>query len=48
MDRYTKARAITPRLTVYKIRKAKFFNNLGNFLVYENMKRKSILVMKHW
>ncbi|CAD8087910.1 unnamed protein product [Paramecium sonneborni] len=48
IERFTKARVITPRLIVYKIRKTKFFNNLGNFLVYENMKRKSILILKHW
>ncbi|CAD8160847.1 unnamed protein product [Paramecium octaurelia] len=48
VERFTKARVITPRLIVYKIRKTKFFNNLGNFLVYENMKRKSVLIFKHW
>ncbi|CAD8212185.1 unnamed protein product [Paramecium octaurelia] len=46
--RFTTARAISPRLIVYKIRKNKFFNNLGNFIVYDNMKKQSKLILQHW
>ncbi|CAK62187.1 unnamed protein product (macronuclear) [Paramecium tetraurelia] len=48
VTRFTTARAISPRLIVYKIRKNKFFNNLGNFIVYDNMKKQSKLILQHW
>ncbi|CAD8046594.1 unnamed protein product [Paramecium primaurelia] len=48
ITRFTTARAISPRLIVYKIRKNKFFNNLGNFVVYDNMKKQSKLILQHW
>lgn len=30
-NRFTKAKAITPRMIVYQIRRNKFFDNLGNY-----------------
>lgn len=30
IPRFTRARVISPRLIVYKIRQSKFFDNLGN------------------
>ncbi|KAM3136160.1 hypothetical protein pb186bvf_011782 [Paramecium bursaria] len=48
INRYTKARVISPRMSVYKIRKNKFFDNLGNYMVFEQMKRNSSTAFKHW
>ena len=35
INRYTKAKVISPRMSVYKIRKNKFFDNLGNYMVFD-------------
>ncbi|CAD8171843.1 unnamed protein product [Paramecium pentaurelia] len=48
IPRYTKARVISPRLTVYKIRQSKFFDNLGNIQIYQNFKNNSKIILKHW
>lgn len=39
--RFLRARVISPKLLVYRISKNKFFDNLGNFQVFEEMKRNS-------
>ncbi|CAD8114582.1 unnamed protein product [Paramecium sonneborni] len=48
IDRYTKAKVISPRLNCYRIRKRIFFDNLGNYGAYENMKKHSSVICKHW
>lgn len=48
IPRYTRARVITPRMSAYRIRKARFFDNLGNYQIYEALMKNSILVYKHW
>ncbi|CAD8078698.1 unnamed protein product [Paramecium sonneborni] len=48
IPRFTRARVISPRLIVYKIRQSKFFDNLGNIQIYENFKSTTKLILKHW
>ncbi|CAK87857.1 unnamed protein product (macronuclear) [Paramecium tetraurelia] len=48
INRYTKAKVISPRVNCYKIRKRRFFDNLGSFGTYENMKKHSSVIYKHW
>ncbi|CAD8168937.1 unnamed protein product [Paramecium octaurelia] len=48
IPRFTRARVISPRLTAYKIRQSKFFDNLGNIQIYENFKSTSKVILKHW
>ncbi|CAD8096900.1 unnamed protein product [Paramecium sonneborni] len=48
INRYTKAKVISPRVNCYRIRKRMFFDNLGNYGAYENMKKHSSVIYKHW
>ncbi|CAD8147742.1 unnamed protein product [Paramecium pentaurelia] len=48
INRYTKAKVISPRLNCYRIRKRMFFDNLGSYGTYENMKKHSAIIYKHW
>ncbi|CAD8091489.1 unnamed protein product [Paramecium primaurelia] len=48
INRYTQAKVISPRLNCYRIRKRRFFDNLGNYGTYENMKKHSSIIYKHW
>ncbi|CAD8202259.1 unnamed protein product [Paramecium octaurelia] len=48
ISRFTKAKVITPKLHVYRIRKRQFFDNLGNYQIFENMKKNSNIIFKHW
>jgi hypothetical protein len=48
IHRFTNAKVITPRLTTYRIRKRAFFDNLASYGIYEQMKRHSSVIYKHW
>lgn len=48
INRYTKAKVISPRINCYRIRKRRFFDNLGSYGTYENMKKHSSVIYKHW
>lgn len=48
IHRFTNAKVITPRLTTYRIRKRAFFDNLASYGTYEQMKRHSSIIYKHW
>ncbi|CAD8200788.1 unnamed protein product [Paramecium pentaurelia] len=48
ISRFNKAKVITPKLHVYRIRKRQFFDNLGNYSIFENMKKNSNIIFKHW
>ncbi|CAD8196135.1 unnamed protein product [Paramecium pentaurelia] len=48
ISRFTQAKVITPKLHVYRIRKRQYFDNLGNYQIFETMKKNSNLIFKHW
>jgi hypothetical protein len=48
INRYTKAKVISPRLICLRIRKRMFFDNLGSYGTYENMKKHAGIIYKHW
>lgn len=48
LDRYTKSKVLSPKVHVYRIRKRKYFDNLGNYSIYETMKKYSGVIYKHW